>query len=386
MLMMNRSTAVRDDAIDWLRGVVMALMVLDHARDFWHGIGHKPLDLASTTPLLFATRWITHFCAPVFVFLAGTAAHLYGVRRGAAERTRYLLSRGVFLVLLEITVLRLLWMPDLLYRFTLLQVIWAIGWSMLALAGLSLLPRWVCAGVGALLVGCHNALDNVHAAQLGSLGPLWSLLHERAILVPAPGHSVLVSYPLVPWIGVMALGYAFGPVVQRPQSQRGRICVGLGLSALVAFVLLRAANGYGDPTPWTSQPAPLYTLLSFINCEKYPPSLDFLLMTLGPALLLLAAAPALSARLPLLTTFGKVPLFFYVAHLFVLRATSLPVALAAVGERAFLPPPRGTAGSPELALGITYIAWLATLLLLYPVCRWYARARAKRRFAWSSHV
>jgi uncharacterized membrane protein len=251
---------------------------------------------------------------------------------------------------------------------------------------LSLAPRWVCAAVGALLVGGHNAFDGVHAAQLGALGPLWNLLHEKAILTPLPGHSILVSYPLVPWIGVMALGYAFGPLVQRPQPERKEICVGLGLSALALFVLLRAANGYGDPTPWARQSSPLYTVLSFINCEKYPPSLDFLLMTLGPALLLLAAAPALSKRLPFLSTLGQVPLFFYVLHLFVLRATSLPVAMAAVGERAFLPPPAGTAGSPELPLGFSYAAWLATLLLLYPVCRWYARARAERRFAWSSYI
>ena len=193
-----REARVRDDAIDWLRGLVMTLMVLDHARDFWGGFRVKPLDLATTTPVLFATRWVTHFCAPVFVFLAGTAAYLYGVRRSVGERTRFLVSRGLFLVVLEVTVIRLLWVPDPDYRFTLLQVIWAIGWSMVALAALSLLPPGWLVVVGVLLVFGHNAFDGVHAARFGTLGPLWNIVHERATLSPAPGHVIRISYPSCP--------------------------------------------------------------------------------------------------------------------------------------------------------------------------------------------
>ncbi len=379
-------TTKRDSAIDALRGLVMVVMVLDHARDFWGGIRARPLDLATTTPLLFATRWITHFCAPVFVLLAGTAAYLYGTRHTVAQRTRFLVSRGLVLVLLEVTVIRAIWSPELGYHFTLLQVIWAIGWSMVVLAALSRAPRAVVAAVGAALVLGHNALDGLHASSFGSLAPLWSVLHERAKLALAPGHIVAVSYPLVPWVGVMALGYAFGPIVQLLPEKRRALCVKLGLAALVAFVGLRAANLYGDPQPWTRQATATLSVLSFFNCEKYPPSLDYLLMTLGPALLLLAYAPAWSQRLRFLTVFGQVPMFFYILHLALLRFTAIPVALARFGPRAFAPPPHGTAASPELPLYVTYIAWLLTLAALYPLCRWYARLKATKKHPWMSYL
>ena len=383
---MQSKSAVRDDAVDWLRGLVMVVMVLDHARDFWFGINTRPLDLATTTPILFLTRWITHFCAPVFVLLAGAAAYLYGARRSVAERTRFLVSRGVFLVLLEVTLIRLLWVPDPFYRFTLLQVIWVIGWSLLALAGLSKLPRGALVAIGAALVVGHNALDGVHAARFGALAPLWNILHERARLTPVPGHTIFVSYPLVPWLGVMLLGYAFGPVLELEPERRRTICLRLGLTMSVGFVLLRAVNGYGDPTPWAGQRSGFLTLLSFLNCEKYPPSLDYLLMTLGPALVLFALAPRLSGRSRFLVVFGKVPLFFYVLHLFLLRSTSLVVAALVVGQRAFAPPPKGTNLSPELPLYVTYAAWVVALAVLYPLCLWYARVKASKRYAVLSYL
>ncbi len=378
--------ASRDRALDGLRGLVMVLMVLDHARDFWLGYRARPLDLQTTTPLLFATRWITHFCAPVFVLTAGVAAYLYGRKHSRSERTRFLLTRGLFLVMLEVTLIRLLWIPDPLYRFTLLQVIWVLGWSMVALAGLSLPPRSVVAAVGAALVHGHNALDGVRAASFGELAPLWNLLHERAVLSIAPGHSVFVSYPLVPWIGVMALGYALGPLFELPVERRRSLSVKLGVSLTLAFIALRALNGYGDPSPWSSRGSGFWTLLSFLNCEKYPPSLDYLLMTLGPALLALGLIRFESARLRFLVVFGQVPLLFYVLHLFVLRFASLPVAFARFGALAFAPPPRGTGASPELPLAVTYLAWIVTLLVLYPVCRWYAGQKATKRRAWMSYL
>ena len=376
----------RDNAIDWLRGLVMAIMVLDHARDFWNGFRIRPTDLAVTTPGLFATRWITHFCAPVFVALAGTAAYLYGRRRTPAERTRFLLSRGAFLVLLELTVIRIMWVPDPFYRFTVLQVIWAIGWSMIVLAGLSHVPRSVVLGVGALLVVGHNAFDGVHAASFGALAPLWNVIHERAALHPLPGRTIFVSYPLVPWIGVMALGYAFGPVVELDAARRRGLCLRLGGALTLGFITLRALNVYGDPVPWSAQKSTVFTLLSFLNCEKYPPSLAYLLMTLGPALLVFAAAPALSQRTKWLVVFGQVPLLFYVAHLFLLRYSSILVTFLRVGPAAFLPPPKGPGGSPEFALWVSYVAWLVTLALLYPLCRWYARLKATKKSAWMSYL
>jgi uncharacterized membrane protein len=383
---MQTKSAVRDDAVDWLRGLVMVVMVLDHARDFWFGITTKPLDLATTTPTLFLTRWLTHFCAPSFVLLAGAAAYLYGARRSVRERTRFLVSRGVFLVLLEVTLIRLLWVPDIFYRFTLLQVIWVIGWSLLALAGLSRLPRNALVAIGAVLVLGHNAFDTVHAARFGALAPVWHFLHERGRLTPIAGHSVVVSYPLVPWLGVMLLGYAFGPVLELEPARRRSICLRLGATLTLGFVLLRLLNGYGDPVPWTPQRSGLFTLLGFLNCEKYPPSLDYLLMTLGPTLMLLSLLPRFGDRPRFLVVFGKVPLFFYVLHLFLLRYTSLPVAVWLLGPRAFAMPPRGTNFSPELPLWITYLAWVVTLAVLYPLCRWYARVKASKRYPVLSYL
>ena len=381
-----RAGMPRDEAIDWLRGLVMVVMVLDHARDFWMGFRVRPLDLATTTPALFATRWITHFCAPVFVLLAGVSAFLYGARHSVAERTRFLLSRGLFLVVLEVTLIRLLWIPDPFYHFTLLQVIWAIGWSMVVLAALSRAPRGFIIAFGALLVLGHNALDGVHASSFGALAPLWNVIHERGSVRLAPGHVALVSYPLVPWVGVMALGYAFGPVATRAASERRDFCLRLGLGLTLAFVLVRAVNVYGNPTPWSPQRAPWLTLFSFVNTEKYPPSLDYLLMTLGPALIVFALAPSLAKRLPFLTVFGKVPLLFYVLHLFLLRYTSLPVAVARFGALAIMPPPKGTGASPEYPLFVTYLAWAVTLAALYPICRYYAALKATKRRWWMSYL
>ncbi|HEV8550902.1 MAG TPA: heparan-alpha-glucosaminide N-acetyltransferase domain-containing protein [Polyangiaceae bacterium] len=376
----------RDSALDTLRGLVMVVMVLDHARDFWHGLRARPLDLATTTADLFLTRWVTHFCAPVFVALAGTSAYLYGVRRSPKERSRFLLTRGLFLVALEVTVIRLLWIPDPLYHFTLLQVIWVIGWSFVVLAGLSRAPLGLVAAFGAILVLGHNALDGVHAKSFGALAPVWNVLHERARLTPAPGHAVYVSYPLVPWIGVMALGYAFGPVVRLPFAERRALSWKLGAALTLGFVLVRAVNGYGDPHPWKPQASALFTVFSFVNVEKYPPSLDYLLMTLGPALLLFAALPSRAPRLSPLATLGRVPLLFYVLHLFLLRYSSIAVAALRFGARAFEPLPRGTAASPELPLYATYLAWLVSLAVLYPVCRAYAKAKAERPRPWMGYL
>ncbi len=323
----------------------MVLMVLDHARDFWHRSDARPLDLTSTTPLLFVTRWMTHYCAPAFVFFAGVAAHLHARRRPPAESARFLLTRGLFLVLLEISVIRLLWVPDPFYRFTLLQVIWAIGWSMVLLAALTRLPRSAVLGFGVLCVVGHNALDGVHASQLGSLAPLWNVVHERGLVRFASGQAVLVSYPLVPWVGVMALGYAAGPLVELPLAQRRRVFLGLGAAVTLAFVALRGLNGYGDPHPWAPQPTRLFTLFAFLSCEKYPPSLDYLLMTLGPIFVGFALASSGSRESSVFTTFGKAPLVFYVAHLFLLRTASLGFMIAPLGVPGSFTGPRGSGSS-----------------------------------------
>lgn len=359
----------------------MVVMVLDHARDFFHGMRGDPTDLATTTPVLFATRIVTHVCAPVFIFLAGTAAYLYGRARTPQQRSRFLLTRGAWLVVLELTVVRIAWIPDPGYHYTALQVIWALGWSMIALSLLSRLPMRLLLAISAAVVLGHDLLDGIDAASFGDFAWLWDVLHHPAPLTPAPGHTFFVAYPLVPWIFVMALGFAFGTTVELPRDRRRTLWLRMGAALVLAFLIVRGINVYGDPEPWRAQRSGLWTAMAFVNTEKYPPSLDYLLMTLGPALIALALAPARSdawyAR-PLLV-FGRVPLFFYIAHLFLLRYTGIPIAFVRLGTRALQAPPQGTAGSPELPLGYAYLAWAIALLLLYPVCRWYAGVKTRSR-------
>jgi len=288
---MNPSSpsAERLPALDQLRGLVMILMALDHTRDFFASAPFDPLDLAATTPAYFLTRWVTHFCAPVFVLLAGLGAYLYGSRgRTCAQVSRFLLLRGLLLIVLELTVVNFGWHFDEQPGFYLLQVIWALGWSMLALAGLVWLPVWAVGAVGALMIVGHNLLDSFRSPPLGLPDWLWTILHVPGNLYVRGGAQVFVLYPLVPWIGVMALGYALGPLFLRPAPERHRWLIALGLALSLAFILLRLINRYGDPLPWEPQRTALWAVFAFLNAEKYPPSLDFLLMTLGPALLLLA--------------------------------------------------------------------------------------------------
>ena len=379
--------AERARSIDTLRGTVMVLMVLDHARDFFAGFGMNPTDLATTTVPLFCTRWVTHFCAPVFVLLAGTAAYLHSRKHGLRQTRRFLFTRGLWLIFLELTVVRFAWVPDPSYHYSVLQVIWALGWSMLALSLLSYLPTRAVVLSGALIALLHNLLDPIDHRQLSaSVEPIWDLLHEPASLHWGT-RSVYVAYPIFPWIGVMALGFGLGQLFELPIVERRRWLLRLGLGAVFGFLVLRGLNGYGDPYPWSvSARGPAFTLFSFLNCQKYPPSLAYLLMTLGPALLALRALEKASARLVApLELVGRVPLFFYIAHLYLLRFTAAPLAALRFGKSAFTPPP-GHAGSPELGLWAAYAAWAVALAILYPLCRWFARKKAASRSPWLSYL
>lgn len=378
--------ASRTRSIDLLRGAVMVLMVLDHARDFFVGLAKSPTNLATTTLPLFLTRWVTHFCAPVFVLLAGVAAALYAAKRGLPATRRFLLTRGLWLIVLELTIVRFAWIPEPFYRFILLQVIWTLGWALLALAALSFLPVRAVVAIGLVVALGHNLLDPYDRGSFGALEPLWNVLHERG-MIRTGGRSIFVSYPVLPWIGVAAVGFAVGGWFQRPAPERQRLLLRSGIAAIALFVVLRAVNVYGDPHPWTEQARGFtFTILSFFNCEKYPPSAAFLLMTLGPALVALALLERVPTnKLEPLSVFGRVPLFFYVTHLYLLRVVAIPLALARWGKSAILPPP-GHAGSPEYPLWVGYLAWLLALFALYPACRWFARKKSESKSALLSYL
>ena len=365
-------------SIDVLRGLVMALMALDHTRDFFSAGGFNPRDVGETT--LFLTRWITHFCAPTFVLLAGLSAFLYGRGRTVAATSRFLFTRGLWLILVEFTIVRLGWTFELGSHELTAGVIWAIGASMVALAVLIWLPQWAIAGVAAVIIASHNLLDGVRAEQLGAGGAVWHVLHQPGAVHLGGGLSVFVLYPLIPWVGVMALGYALGPIMQLEATRRQLFLLILGAGLTLGFVVLRAINLYGDPAPWSVQATWPATVLSFLDCEKYPPSLLYLMMTLGPALMLLAAFEHVHGRFAKpLAMFGQVPFFYYVVHIYVIHALAVVIGFAMTGV---------LASNPAIGLGLLeiYVIWLLVLVLLYPVCRWFAGLKLRGTGWWWSYL
>jgi uncharacterized membrane protein len=371
----TESARGRIASIDILRGLVIALMALDHARDFIGGGDFNPRDVTETA--LFLTRWITHLCAPTFVFLAGMSAFLYGRGKTRGELSRFLLTRGLWLILIEFTLVNFAWSFEFAIPLRLYAgVIFVTGASMLCLAALIFLPRAAIAAIAIVLIAGHNLFDGVRAEELGTGAALWHLLHDPGRIALGGGGTFYTLYTLIPWVGVMAAGYALGPVMTLAAEARRRTLLTLGSALLVGFVLLRATNLYGDPAPWQTQDSTVATLLAFLNCEKYPPSLLFLLMTLGPALLLLATFEHVRGRLAgWLSMFGEVPFFFYVIHLYVLHGAAVLAGYALNGT--FDREPQLGASLPAI-----YAIWLAALLLLYPLCSWFARLKARQSGWW----
>ncbi|MFP2908721.1 DUF1624 domain-containing protein [Pyxidicoccus sp. 3LFB2] len=376
--------ASRIVTIDALRGFVMLLMLVDHAREFFymHAQVSDPVDLATTPPGLFFTRLSAHLCAPVFVALTGLSAWLYGQRRGGRRAaSAFLLKRGLFLVVLELTLVNFAWTFSLNPPTFFLQVIWAIGLSMVALAGLLWLPRPALIALGLAIVFGHNLLDPLRfeAGQPGAT--LWAILHDRGFIQLPWGARARTSYPLAPWIGVIALGYGMGPWFSRQvdaATRRRRLSL-VGAGALGLFVVLRLLNGYGEPVPRVDGATPLVTLISFLNLTKYPPSLDFLLLTLGAGALLLASLEHAPSRLlALLTTFGTAPLFFYLVHLYLLHLFNR-LALLALGpnEGALFSVPN-IPSLWALAVGVAVPLGFA--------CRWFAALKARSHSAWMSYL
>jgi uncharacterized membrane protein len=385
----------RLDSVDLLRGIVMILMALDHTRDFFGDAAASPTNLATTTVPLFFTRWITHFCAPGFFLLSGIGAYLALRRRTPAGLARFLLTRGLWLVLLEVTVLRFLMQFNVDYHATLLTILWALGWSMVALAALVRLPTWRVAAIGVAMIALHDLADAVRPAAFGALAPLWTVLHAPGPLVATPRALVFVAYPLVPWIGVMALGFALGRVYRWPAERRRAFLLRAGAALTAAFVVLRLANVYGDPLPWSSQSSAALTWVSFLNANKYPPSLLFLLMTLGPALLFLRAVDGRTvprALRPALV-FGRVPMFYFLLHFLVIHLLAVAASYARYGAVHWMfespsldrfpvtQPPGWPAPLP-----VVYLTWAAVVVLCYPLCRWYAAYKARHDAAWLSYL
>jgi uncharacterized membrane protein len=385
----------RFDAIDLVRGVVMVLMALDHTRGFFMRQDLNPLDLENPSLAWYFTRWVTHFCAPVFVFLAGTGAFLYGSRgRTRLQLAWFLLSRGVWLIFLEFTLIHLGWAFSLDYQGLFFQVIWAIGVGMIVLAGLVFLPTWVVTSIGLVIIAGHNLLDLVPARELDQLGWPFVFLFRMRFLDDVFPVRVLVLYPLVPWFGILCAGYGFGAIWLLERNRRRAVLLGLGAALTLGFVLLRLANGYGDPNPWSPRSASWITALSFLDCTKYPPSLDYALMTLGPAII---AMGLLDHRIgPLgrpFVVFGRVPLFYYLLHLPLIHLFAVLFAWVRYGDVSFLlyhlafsdkqrlfPPDYG------YGLEVIYPVWIMVILCLYPVCAWFAEVKRRHREGWLSYL
>lgn len=368
----------------------MVIMVLDHVRDFFGATRPNPVDLSSTTVPLFFTRWVTHFCAPVFVLLAGTGAYLARSRfptRGALAG--FLLTRGLWLIFLEITVIGFGLTFDPTFEFIPLTVIWVIGISMIILAALVFLPTPVVAAIGLIMIAAHNSFDGVSVEGDGIAAQVWRLLHVQGPFGNVLRRFVLIAYPLIPWPGVMAAGYGLGAILRLEPERRRRVLFSLGLSLITAFVVLRATNVYGDPQPWSVRPEPGFTALSFLNCQKYPPSLLFLLMTLGPALVVLALFDRGLGRAGRpLETIGRVPLFFYVLQWYVIHILAIIVAAALHEPYAWLIGKGPFGAPPEYghSLPFVYVMWVICVLLLYPPCAWFAGVRQRRRSVWLSYL
>lgn len=393
--------ATRVASIDIVRGMVMLLMAIDHVRVY------SGLPAGGPTPGIFFTRWVTHFCAPAFIFLAGTSAFLYERKHG--DLSRFLLTRGAWLVLLELTVLRVAWTFNFDFaHYEMAGVIWVIGWCMIILAGLVRLPLRVVGIIGIAIIAGHNLLDGyVYPTLIPSLGndpvaALWKVFYVGFYAGPiafgADGPNLIVLYSIIPWAGVIAAGYAFGKVLTLEPERRTRLCLAIGLGATALFLVLRGFNLYGDPRPWSTVPRPngpppMPALLAFLNTNKYPASLLFLMMTLGPTIALLPLLErARGAVARFITVFGRVPFFYYVLHIPLIHALALIVSKVREGTVSPWLFTNHPMGNPEPPAGYTwslpllYLVWAVTIALLYPACRWFAERKARGGEWWLRYL
>lgn len=385
------SRSARLTSIDALRGLIIILMALDHVRDFWSGTPFRADDIAQTNVPLFFTRWVTHFCAPTFVFLTGISILLYQKKQPDLKSVSvFLLTRGLWMIFLELVVVGFSW--QFTYDVLFLQVIWVIGWSMICMAGLIYLPKWILITLTVVIIGGHQLLIHIEPLQITTDNLGWIFLHRPAFFLPI-GHGLsplFAVYPLLPWVAVMMAGYLIGPwFVQTPEYRKRQLLL-LGTALLVFFVILRAINMYGDPRPWiVSDRGLIYTILSFINISKYPPSLLFLCLTLGVASLLLAAFEGVQNKLVrFLLVFGKVPLFFYLLHIPLINVSAMLWTYLSFGRSVnfFFTPSKLWPAAYEPNLLRAYLVWAILIFALYFACRWYGRYKQTHSAWWLKYL
>jgi len=376
----------RIDTIDFVRGLVMIIMALDHTRDFMHveSLTGNPLDLETTTPVLFFSRWITHFCAPIFVFLSGTSAYISIRSNNVRQSRNFLLTRGVWLILLEFTVINFAVWFDIHFRILLFQVIAAIGFGFIIIALIMKLPVRILGAIALVIIFGHNLLSQAMAGGDFLLKPVLSPMVNFTTYQVTPDFIFIIGYPLLPWFGIMLAGFVAGRLFERQADERKRLFLRIGLTTLVLFVVIRFTNYYGDPSLWSVQKNHLYTLLLFVNTSKYPPSLLFTLMTLGIMFLLLSFTEGVRNKVTgILSVFGKVPFFYYLVHLYLIHSLTLVIMFLQgfhLSDLSFAP---FRFGRPQTESGIelwlVFLVWLGVVALLYPFCKWYGNYKFTHR-------
>ena len=382
----------RITSIDLLRGFIMIIMALDHVRDYFHADAflYDPLDLNQTSVVLYFTRWITHFCAPIFVLLAGTSAFLSGQRKTKRELAAFLVKRGIWLIILEETAINFSWFFNTHFTFFIFGVIWVLGLSMICLAALIFLPwKWIL-GIGLLMVFGHNLLDTVHFNGHNLAGFLWGAIHERKTFAIGDAR-IGEGYQFIPWAGVMAIGYCLGKIFSNgfDPTRRKKILLQLGIGSWILFIILRSINVYGNLYPWTPQTSGVRTFLSFLNITKYPPSLDYLLVTEGFAFIFMALTENISNRLTnIISVYGRVPMFYYIIHIWLIHLFAMVLVVLQGHPWTDMTGFTGWVdGMPNLKgyglpLSAVYIIWIALVAILYPLCKKYDRYKSSHKDIW----
>ncbi len=386
----------RIESIDFLRGLVMIIMALDHVRDyfFFGSFTSNPTDLDSTTPLLFYTRIITHYCAPVFVLLTGTSAYLYGAKKNKHDLSKFLLTRGIWLIFLEIVVNNFIWFFDPSYSLIVLQVIWAIGFSMLFLSGIIYFSNKIISVIGLVIICFHNLFDTFVFEGQSPYAILWYFLHQQSMIKISEHTSLVFGYPIIPWVGLMALGYVMGSLYTEYQSkERTSLLMKFGIYSVLAFIILRLTNFYGEPNHFAIQEKISFSVMALFNTTKYPPSLLYLLMTIGPSLILLSIIEKYKNKITdFFIVFGKVPLFYYFSHVFLIHITAIIFLIIEnkdynimLNMTPFLPNQYQLMeyGYP---LWVVYLVWVIVILILYPICNKYMKYKSNSKKWWLSYL